>query len=277
MTMGRYKIIQEMWAFEWKRRTVEVEASTKDEAKRNALYLMGTDWTPEEVKDMEWTDAQERDINTDSIMLYMDDAEVPFAISYSSDEADFTYPVNLWRTANEAALVDIRRQGLPAGTEVDVCGNCMNWHDSENRWNILVLAERRHWESLPIRYTFGMSRDELVKECKPFRKQMRKYLLSFADGHLADVVEKWYAGKLDEEDWPFDEEEVIEVWGHEAIEKKEYKATKLVGFELVNQKGEYPEGYDSSVIYKDLDHIREISENMAEPCLINALYEDDLE
>lgn len=253
--MNTYEFYQDIKVSVWQRQHFEIEAESKEEAKRIAMKFRNRDVSDEEefsyAEELSETESfirVEDNNGEDTIQLYLKGEENPFATNGNSGLEYF----DEFKDAEEVAYRDMAKSTVETTDSWDG----MNYYafHADNKLNIVVARLDERF----FKYAFNESWDELVNGNECFRTKMAKYLMA-ANVDDAPYIHDWLAGHLTEmkntsdavdNKVPFDLHDIIDVWGDET-EKTEYKPAALIGFQVVDREGNFPEGMKENEIVRN--------------------------
>ena len=292
--MNNYSFHQDVKCTVWVRQFFDIEAENLEEAKRKAIKFQNEDVS----KHLEFT-RQEYLLDTEELVLpeendhqttmelYVFGSTVPFACN-GSDE--YKRKINRWNEYMDAHCV---AQKDMTGYSIEATFNSINatYKAFHNNGKLVVIVFKPEKEA--VRYTFETDWDELVNQDEYFRKHMTYYLKKKYPERpdLDNEIHDWLAGHLTDmmpssnvvdDAVPFTLADLIEAASHMAA-VYEYRAAKLLGYQIVDEEGEIPDGlYSFQVIEKKEDalhilHKAEVEEPHLTGLKIYPVYEGDIE
>lgn len=256
--MKNFNFYQDVKMTVWERQYFTIEAENLEEAKEKAAEFADTDVSNSELEysseillDTEELMTPEENNGNATIELYLDGEKTPFMTNY-----DGCLPEKpLQKSAHEVAEETMNGYTIEATEKTEGGVTYHAFHKDDKLIIIVLLADGGAKE-----YVFGMSWTELVNENDEFRETMAKELLE-RDKRNMPFVHDWLAGHLTEmkvnnnyvdNKVPFDLLDVVEVGEHLAV-IKEFQPVGQVGYQVVGDGNELPEGYWSFQIIRDKD------------------------
>ncbi len=262
--MKKFQFYQDVKCTVWQRQFFEIEAETEDEAKRIAFKYKDSDVSSDEcMKNSEWLfDTEElmtpeENDGQSTIELYLDGEETPF-VSNGSDESKMAMGAaycDQYKDPIRVAFCEMGRHTVECSYQGNI-GVFQAYHDNGK----LVIIHLRTPHQV-YKYTFAESRDSLVNQNEDFRKRMVAFLTNEGGNYLPtqDEIHDWLAGHLTamvptspavDDCAPFTLEDVIDVWGTQAV-KHEYQPAKLVGYQIIDNEDELADGWADNQIIVD--------------------------
>lgn len=285
--MKTFNFYQDIKCSIWRRQHFSIEAENETEAKRIAMKFQNEDVSNyDEYLSSELNYETEELIpvdennGADTIQLYLKGENQPFA----TNGEIFLNNFNQFKNAHEMAAQDIENNTIEA-TDCWGGGEYYAFHE-DNKLNIIVT----YFNQTAVRFTFDESWQSLVEKNKKFRKVMSDYLIK-KDEENTPLVHDWLNGHLTaiantsmcvENKTPFDLYDVVNLWGKYAT-KKIYTAGELIGYQVVGDDGELPDGYFSFQVFKDKHEATrilrktEVEEPHKTGMTIYPIYEGDVE
>ena len=266
--MGKFQFYQDIKCTVWERQYFEIEAQSEDEAKRMAVEYRNKDVSDHDVfvksemllDTMEYI-TPESNGGYETIQLYYDKESQPFANNSSTDIKQQHLDFDLYKDAFQVYVDETSLYPI----ECSCYGSygCLSAYHKDGK---LVIVYYRHNGEI-FRYTFKESRDALVNQNEDFRMRMVNFLTA-EGGNCApskDEIHDWLAGHLTgmcgndavDDAVPFTLEDMVDVWGDYA-EKYKYQPVKLIGYQVVGDDGEMPEGLFSFQVIKDKQEAEDI-------------------
>ncbi len=291
--MGKFQFYQDIKCTVWERQYFEIEAQSEDEAKRMAVEYRNKDVSDHDVfvksemllDTMEYI-TPESNGGYETIQLYYDKESQPFANNSSTDIKQQHLDFDSYKDAFQVYVDETSLYSI----ECSCYGSygCLSAYHKDDK---LVIVYYRHNGEI-FRYTFKESWDSLVNQNENFRMRMVNFLTA-EGGNCApskDEIHDWLAGHLTgmcgndavDDAVPFTLEDVVDVWGDYA-EKYKYQPVKLIGYQVVGDDGEMPEGLFSFQVIKDKQEAENIlavvkaEEPHKKGMAVYPIYEGDIE
>ena len=292
--MNNYCFHQDVKCEIWVRQFFDIEAENLDEAKRKAIMFQNEDVSkhPEFIRqeyliETEELVLSEDDDNQTTMELYVSGSKVPFACNGSDENKR---KVNRWDEYIDAHCV---AQKDMTGYSIEATFNSINatYKAFHKNGKLVVIVFKPEKEA--VRYTFETEWDELVNQDEYFRRHMTYYLKKKYPERpdLDNEIHDWLAGYLTnmmssseavDDAVPFTLEDLVSAASHMAS-VYEYRAAKLIGYQIVDNEGELPDGFFSFQVIKDKDealhilHKTEVEEPHLDEPKIYPVYEGDIE
>ena len=292
--MGTFKFYQDIKCSIWQRQFFSIEAESEEEAKRIAMKFQDEDvsaYSNFERSEFlheteEYIPVDEND-GADTMQLYLKGEEYPFATNGSDEYKKSLYCFDEFKSAHAVASQEISAYPLECtykGTEGSYCA----FH-KDGKLVVILLDD----EDRAVRYTFHKSWSELVAQDTSFQNHMANYLKNkfSKNPYICDEIMKWLNEDLTQmfessnkvgDTVPFTLEELV-MCAHGYANIFEYKAAKLLGYQVVGEDGVLPGGYFSFHVIRDIHqaknllHKTEVEEPHLTGLTICPIYEGDIE
>ena len=271
-----YKFHQDIKLSIWKRQFFSIEADSLEQAKVKALKFRDTDVTNHEEYDGIECAVNEEEFllpsengGAETIQLYVEDEEYPFATN-ASDE--YRHPDGCFDEYIDAHQVAGREMtGYRVECTCHFGGNVYQAYHKEGKLVVMALLP----EKKAVQYMFGSSWDELTGSDETFRRMMMNYLIGKygkVQGYT-ESIHDWLTGHLTgmrptseavDDAVPFSLHDLIEVY-HLATTRCELHAAPLVGYQVVGDDGELPDGlFSFQIIRKKEDAVHILNKTAVE-------------
>ena len=257
--MRTYKFYQDIKVSVWKRQYFEIEAASEQEAKRIAMKFKDCDVSEDEeytrTETMYETEEKmtvDENGGSDTIQLYLRGEEHPFATNGNEEIKRMIASFDQFKDARQVAYRDMANYVIESSDSLG-SGFYSAFH-ADKKLNVVVI----YCDNTAERYCFKESWHELTGQNEAFRKKMADYLIGKNEKD-APFVHDWLAGHLTEMEntsdavenkAPFDLFDLIKVWGGQ-VEKKTYQPAALIGYQVVNDKDELPEGLCANDVIRE--------------------------
>ena len=292
--MEKFNFHQDVKCTVWVRQFFTIEAENQEDAKRMAMQFQN-----EDVSNFQEYERQEYLLDTEELMmtdendgystmeLWVAGEKEPFATNGSDTEKQIIHRWDEFKNVRQVAEQDMVGYYMDATfVSGDTVYNAFHKNDK-----LVVIVV--YGNSAAKRFAFEKSWDELVNHDEYFRMHMAYFLKKKHPDRpdLENEIHDWFTGHLTEmvasskavdDAVPFTLADLIEAASHMAS-VYEYRAAKLIGYQVSNGDGELPEGLFSFQVIKDKSEAEEILKETIkeEPdktgMCIYPIYEGDVE
>lgn len=292
--MEKFKFHQDVKCTVWVRQFFTIEAENQEDAKRMAMQFQN-----EDVSDYPEYERQEYLLDTEELMLSDENdgqttmelwaagEKEPFATNGSEAEKQVIHRWDEYKNVHQLVERDMAGYHMDAAFVSD--NAVYNAFHKNDRLMVVVLYANKTAK----RFAFEKSWDELVNHDESFKMHMMYFLKrKYTDRpELENEIHDWFEGYLTEmvafsnavdDAVPFTLADLIEAASHMAS-VYEYRAAKLIGYQVANEEGELPEDFFSFQVIKDKSEAEEILKETIkeEPdkagMCIYPIYEGDVE
>lgn len=292
--MKKFNFHQDVKCTVWVRQFFTIEAENKEDAKRLAMQFQKEDVSsyPEYVGQEYLLDTEELVLTDENdgqttMELWAAGEKEPFATNGSDAEKQIIRRWDEYKNVRQVAERDMEGYCMNAKfVSGDTVYNAFHQFD---RLVVIVIYGNREAK----RFAFEKSWDELVNHDEYFRMHMAYFLKKKYTNRpeLENEIHDWFAGHLTEMDAsgnavddavPFTLADLIEAASHMAS-VYEYRAAKLIGYQVSNGDGEFPVGLFSFQVIKDKSEAEEILKEILKEesgitgMCIYPIYEGDVE
>lgn len=251
--MKTFDFYQDIKVSMWQRQAFSIKAKSKDEAKRIAMGFVNKDVSNSEYivetetlfDTEEYIEVSEAHPNG-TIQLFVDGETVPFATNAIRPEKSMY--VNQYKSIQET--VNDWLNGVTHKFTKQFKGT--TYHTFEENDKLCIVVD---WDGFQAtKYLFTESWYDIVANNMMFRKKMMDFIFEKnTDEYTVFSVHDWLKGHLtDITNVPFTIEEFIKVWGKKA-NRIQAGTQPLIGYQIINDNGEMPEGLFSFQIIKSKD------------------------
>ena len=250
--METFDFYQDILVSMWQRQYFSIEAESEDEAKKKAMEFVNKDVAYSLNVESENLYDTEECVKVDgahpdrTIQLFVDGEKEPFATN--AIRADKSMYTNQYKSIKEK--VKDWLNGVAYKFTRQLKGVTYHVFEENDKLCIVVDCDG----SQATKYLFPESWYDIVANNMIFRKKMMDFIFEKnTDENNVFSVHDWLCGYLtDVTNVPFTIEEFIKVWGKNACQ---YLANvePLVGYQIINDNGEMPEGLFSFQVIKSKD------------------------
>ena len=292
--MTTFKFHQDIKVSIWRRQHFSIEAESLEEAKAKAIKFQNEDVSnhneflyEEFMYESEELMLPDENGGQSTMQLYVKGAENPFATNGSDEEK---HRINRWNEYIDAHCVAQKDMvGYNIETTYTFGQEIYHAFHKNDKLVIVIFYPRKE----ALRITFEENWDDLVLRNGYFRQHMAYFLKKkYKKNELMDnLILEWFTGHLTKikasseavnDQVPFSLADLVEATSH-MVSVYEYRAAKLIGYQVTNEKSELPEGFFSSQIFKDKSEAVKIlmktikEEPDKEGMYICPIYEGDIE
>ena len=292
--MKTFKFYQDVKCTVWVRQSFNIEAESLDDAKRKAIKFRDVDVSGfDEFQDREFNYdteelvlLEENDFQ-DTIQLFAGKSDTPFATNGNDDLKQMNCNFDEYKDAHQVAFRELAGYTVECAYN-DSTGYYHAFHKHDKLNVIVLLAEKR-----AVQYTFPQSWDDLVNTNQKFKSHMALYLKKKykKNPNINNEIFDWWTGHLTEmvatsdavdDSVPFDLADLID-GAAQFASKRELMPVKLIGYQVVGDNDELPDGLFSFHIIQDREQAIEILRRVQkdEPhkkgMCIYPVYEEEIE
>lgn len=292
--MTTFKFHQDIKVSIWRRQHFSIEAESLEEAKAKAIKFQNEDVSnhneflyEELMYESEEHMLPDENGGQSTMQLYVKGADNPFATNADEGIKQQQCEYDEYKDAHQVAIGDM------AGYNSEcICHGGNNvffaFHKNDKLVIVVLMQGKR-----AMRYSFDENWDELVNENQSFRETMADWMKKKYGKNLDKMsqIHDWLVGHLTEmkpmnnavdNAVPFSLADIVSVWGsHAAV--YEYHPARLVGYQIVGDNDEMPEGLFSFQVIrsreKALEWLAQVEkyEPHKTGMLVCPVYEGDIE